>query len=194
MALRYCSTFFVLVVALICLSATNGYPQTIYDDDYSVGFRSNDVKPIGGLRPDLVRELGILRRMVYGLLVANARSNPLPAAENRLDTGSDPLQQQQHHQQQQDGTDARPKRTCLFNGGMSHSCDYKDVVGAVKEASYWNSDMSPGRKKRDALRNVMFRKANSGDRKFRGDDDGNNKRVPLRSESDAAPHAAAANK
>jgi hypothetical protein len=46
---------------------------------------------------------------------------------------------------------ARPKRTCLFNGGMSHSCDYKDVLGAMKEASYWNSDMSPGRKKRAAI-------------------------------------------
>ncbi|XP_037070926.1 uncharacterized protein LOC119092068 [Pollicipes pollicipes] len=40
------------------------------------------------------------------------------------------------------------KRTCLFNGGMSHSCDYKDAVGAMDEDMFYNSLSSPGKRRR----------------------------------------------
>ncbi|CAG0886134.1 unnamed protein product [Cyprideis torosa] len=43
------------------------------------------------------------------------------------------------------------KRTCLFNGGMSHSCDYKDAINANQQSKYWNSMGSPGRKKRSVV-------------------------------------------
>ena len=33
---------------------------------------------------------------------------------------------------------------------MSHSCDYKELMGAVDEANYWSSDQTPGRRKRRA--------------------------------------------
>ena len=42
------------------------------------------------------------------------------------------------------------KRTCLINGGLSHGCDYKDLMGAMEESNYWNSALSPGRRRRSA--------------------------------------------
>jgi hypothetical protein len=39
----------------------------------------------------------------------------------------------------------------MFNAGLAHNCDYRDVVGAVNEMNHWGSDLAPGRrKKRDA--------------------------------------------
>jgi len=43
------------------------------------------------------------------------------------------------------------KRTCYFNAGMSHNCDYKELVGAVDEANYWSSELTPGRRRRRSL-------------------------------------------
>jgi len=40
------------------------------------------------------------------------------------------------------------KRTCYFNAGLSHNCDYKELVGAVDEANYWSSELTPGRRRR----------------------------------------------
>ena len=31
---------------------------------------------------------------------------------------------------------------------MSHNCDYKELVGAVDEANYWSSELTPGRRRR----------------------------------------------
>lgn len=42
------------------------------------------------------------------------------------------------------------KRTCYINAGLSHGCDYKDLVGAMAEKSYWDSLSSPGRRRRAA--------------------------------------------
>ena len=41
--------------------------------------------------------------------------------------------------------------SCLFNAGLAHNCDYRDVVGAVNEMNHWGSDLAPGkRRKREA--------------------------------------------
>jgi len=40
------------------------------------------------------------------------------------------------------------KRMCLINAGMSHGCDYKDLMGAMRESNFWNSASSPGKRKR----------------------------------------------
>ncbi|XP_022240750.1 uncharacterized protein LOC111085612 [Limulus polyphemus] len=40
------------------------------------------------------------------------------------------------------------KRTCFLNAGMSHSCDYRDLVSAVDEQKFWASENSPGRRRR----------------------------------------------
>ena len=43
----------------------------------------------------------------------------------------------------------------MFNAGLAHNCDYRDVVGAVNEMNHWGSDLAPGRrKKRDAGRQM----------------------------------------
>ncbi|XP_076304325.1 uncharacterized protein LOC143222153 [Tachypleus tridentatus] len=39
------------------------------------------------------------------------------------------------------------KRTCFLNAGMSHSCDYKDLVSAVDEQKFWSSEHSPGKRR-----------------------------------------------
>ena len=46
------------------------------------------------------------------------------------------------------------KRTCYFNAGLSHSCDYKELVGAVDEANYWSSELTPGRRRRRSVPSV----------------------------------------
>ncbi|CAL4089815.1 unnamed protein product, partial [Meganyctiphanes norvegica] len=35
---------------------------------------------------------------------------------------------------------------CAINGGLSHGCDYKDLVGALNEKAYW-AGFNPGRKR-----------------------------------------------
>ncbi|CAL4127495.1 unnamed protein product, partial [Meganyctiphanes norvegica] len=35
---------------------------------------------------------------------------------------------------------------CSINGGLSHGCDYKDLVGAMNEKAYW-AGINPGRKR-----------------------------------------------
>nr|UES72866.1 calcitonin A [Carausius morosus] len=42
------------------------------------------------------------------------------------------------------------KRTCYVNAGLSHGCDYKDVIRAIDEEKYWRSVNSPGRRRRRA--------------------------------------------
>jgi len=29
--------------------------------------------------------------------------------------------------------------SCLFNAGLAHNCDYRDVIGAVNEVNHWGS-------------------------------------------------------
>ncbi|KAL7644050.1 UNVERIFIED_CONTAM: hypothetical protein RMT77_004862 [Armadillidium vulgare] len=40
------------------------------------------------------------------------------------------------------------KRNCYINAGLSHGCDYKDLIGAQTEKAYWDSTNSPGRRRR----------------------------------------------
>ncbi|CAL4068336.1 unnamed protein product, partial [Meganyctiphanes norvegica] len=35
---------------------------------------------------------------------------------------------------------------CAINGGLSHGCDYKDLIGAMNEQAYW-AGINPGRKR-----------------------------------------------
>merc|ERR1712156_10627 len=42
----------------------------------------------------------------------------------------------------------RANTNCLFHAGLAHNCDFRDVISAVNEMSYWGSDLSPGKKKR----------------------------------------------
>ncbi|XP_065574800.1 uncharacterized protein LOC136036471 isoform X2 [Artemia franciscana] len=46
------------------------------------------------------------------------------------------------------GVQLRRKRTCLINGGFSHICDYKEIIDALNNRDHWDSEESPGRKKR----------------------------------------------
>lgn len=43
------------------------------------------------------------------------------------------------------------KRTCYFNAGLSHGCDYKELLRALDESTYWNSDLTPGRRRKRSL-------------------------------------------
>lgn len=49
-------------------------------------------------------------------------------------------------------TDQTRKRggssSCLFNAGLAHNCDYRDVVGAVNEMNHWGSDLAPGKRRK----------------------------------------------
>lgn len=40
------------------------------------------------------------------------------------------------------------KRTCYFNAGMSHSCDYNEVLKTVDDVNHWSSDYTPGRRRK----------------------------------------------
>merc|ERR1711981_165661 len=42
----------------------------------------------------------------------------------------------------------RANTNCLFHAGLASNCDFRDVISAVNEMSYWGSDLSPGKKKR----------------------------------------------
>jgi len=42
----------------------------------------------------------------------------------------------------------RANTNCLFHAGLAHNCDFRDVISAVNEMSYWGSDLAPGKKKR----------------------------------------------
>jgi len=42
----------------------------------------------------------------------------------------------------------RANSNCLFHAGLAHNCDFRDVITAVNEMSYWGSDLAPGKKKR----------------------------------------------
>ncbi len=44
------------------------------------------------------------------------------------------------------------KRTCYINAGMTHNCDFKDLISAMNARRFWESTHSPGRRKRDILR------------------------------------------
>ncbi|XP_076029230.1 uncharacterized protein LOC143018058 isoform X1 [Oratosquilla oratoria] len=82
--------------------------------------------------PERLRDLVLLRRLVYGPEVA---AGPEPAES------SVPIVR---------------KRTCYINGGLSHGCDYMDLVGAMAEKSYWDSLRSPGRRKRQVALQKLF--------------------------------------
>merc|ERR1712156_52211 len=43
----------------------------------------------------------------------------------------------------------RANTNCLFHAGLAHNCDFRDVISAVNEMSYWGSDLAPGKKKRN---------------------------------------------
>ena len=44
------------------------------------------------------------------------------------------------------------KRTCYINAGMTHNCDFKELLSAVNARKFWESSHSPGRRKRSPLR------------------------------------------
>merc|ERR1712226_1377449 len=35
---------------------------------------------------------------------------------------------------------------CLFNGGLAHNCDYRDVIASVNDMGHWGSALSPGKR------------------------------------------------
>lgn len=43
------------------------------------------------------------------------------------------------------------KRTCYINAGMTHNCDFKDLLSAMNARRFWESQHSPGRKKRNTI-------------------------------------------
>lgn len=75
--------------------------------------------------PERLRELLLVRRLISSLRAAEA----LPELQARPAQGI-------------------RKRTCYINAGLSHGCDYKDLVGAMAEKNYWDSLNSPGRRRR----------------------------------------------
>lgn len=79
--------------------------------------------------PERLREFLLIRRLINNLKVVEA-GHEIPAAV-------------------EDPSRIR-KRTCYINAGLSHGCDYKDLVGAMAEKSYWDSLSSPGRRRRAA--------------------------------------------
>ncbi|XP_042884159.1 uncharacterized protein LOC122260814 isoform X2 [Penaeus japonicus] len=79
--------------------------------------------------PERLREFLLIRRLINNLHAAEA-GQEIPAVV-------------------EDPTRIR-KRTCYINAGLSHGCDYKDLVGAMAEKSYWDSLSSPGRRRRAA--------------------------------------------
>ncbi|KAK8721787.1 hypothetical protein OTU49_012572 [Cherax quadricarinatus] len=76
--------------------------------------------------PQRLQELLLIRRLI----------NNMNAAEAAMTRDSQP--------------DVK-KRTCYINAGLSHGCDYKDLVGAMAEKNYWDSLNSPGRRRRRSL-------------------------------------------
>nr|QBX89032.1 diuretic hormone 31 [Nephrops norvegicus] len=77
--------------------------------------------------PQRLRELLLIRRLISTLNAAESDDVALPYGQQQ------PMMR---------------KRTCYLNAGLSHGCDYKDLVGATAEKNYWDSLSSPGRKKR----------------------------------------------
>lgn len=49
------------------------------------------------------------------------------------------------------------KRTCYFNAGMSHSCDYKEVLKSVDDANYWSNEYTPGRRRKRQISPALVR-------------------------------------
>ena len=43
---------------------------------------------------------------------------------------------------------SKRRGSCLFHAGLAHNCDYRDVIGAVNEASHWGSALAPGKKRK----------------------------------------------
>ncbi|CAL4089812.1 unnamed protein product, partial [Meganyctiphanes norvegica] len=43
-------------------------------------------------------------------------------------------------------TNMAKRRACAINGGLSHGCDYGDLIGAMNEKAYW-AGINPGRKR-----------------------------------------------
>jgi len=37
---------------------------------------------------------------------------------------------------------------CLFNGGLAHNCDYRDVIASVNDMGHWGSALSPGKRRK----------------------------------------------
>ncbi|EFX71197.1 hypothetical protein DAPPUDRAFT_111959 [Daphnia pulex] len=44
------------------------------------------------------------------------------------------------------------KRTCYFNAGMSHSCDYKELLQSADDANHWSSEHTPGKRRKRSSR------------------------------------------
>lgn len=43
------------------------------------------------------------------------------------------------------------KRTCYINAGMTHNCDFKDLVSAMNARKFWESSSSPGKRRRRSI-------------------------------------------
>merc|ERR1712061_263256 len=37
---------------------------------------------------------------------------------------------------------------CMFNAGLAHNCDYRDVIASVSDMGHWGSALSPGRRRK----------------------------------------------
>lgn len=48
--------------------------------------------------------------------------------------------------------DGDRKRTCYFNAGMSHSCDYKELLQSADDANHWSSEHTPGKRRKRSSR------------------------------------------
>ncbi|CAL4179858.1 unnamed protein product, partial [Meganyctiphanes norvegica] len=71
----------------------------------------------------------------------------LNSADGRILTVSDLLQLVGEIQSLETDVPRPSKRgACSINGGLSHGCDYKDLVGAMNEKAYW-AGINPGRKR-----------------------------------------------
>ncbi|XP_046632646.1 uncharacterized protein LOC124312182 [Daphnia pulicaria] len=59
------------------------------------------------------------------------------------------------------------KRTCYFNAGMSHSCDYKELLQSADDANHWSSEHTPGKRRKRSSRRGRAPAARSADEQQR---------------------------
>jgi hypothetical protein len=63
--------------------------------------------------------------------------------------------------------DGDRKRTCYFNAGMSHSCDYKELLQSADDANHWSSEHTPGKRRKRSSRRGRAPAARSADEQQR---------------------------
>ncbi|XP_068233828.1 uncharacterized protein [Palaemon carinicauda] len=112
---------------LVCLSVLAMVATTFSAHVQSVA--ESDVVEI----PERLRELLLVRRLISSLNAAEA----LPEVQ------AQPAQ-------------AIRKRTCYINAGLSHGCDYKDLVGAMAEKNYWDSPQLPWQEEEGRQRHLSL--------------------------------------